>query len=203
MMYFVLRVLIMERFIFDLGLGWTMSKVLPYFVFLVLGLIVMVFIRKYAKNRKLRIGAIVVSIIPLSVYFMINPIYESDFANDFSSHQPLANISEVDHLTIIAIPNCQYCREALGRLMKIQERTSSVKIDFKVLTSDSLTLAPYIDEANGLINVVKEENFAEFEKVAETRFPTYVYTSSSESRVWHNDQIGTRALDWLEEQLNK
>lgn len=193
----------MEDFFSELGFGWTASKVFPYIVFLIVGLVLVLVIRKLTKKRKLRMAAWLLAVIPCVVYFLVNPIYEGDFANGYSSQKQNVEISEEGHLTVIAIPNCPFCHEALERLLKIQKRTSSVKIDFKVLTSDSLALGPYLDKADGLINVVKEGNFAPFEKIAGSRFPVFVYTSSKESRVWNNDQIGTIAFDWLEHQLKR
>ncbi|MDG1427279.1 MAG: hypothetical protein P8M19_05550 [Crocinitomicaceae bacterium] len=184
------------------GFGWTMSKVLPYALFLLLGIVMTLLVRRKSSNRKVRISAWLLTVVPFLIYFMGNPIYESDFANDYSIVDPADEISEMDHLTVIAIPNCPYCHEALDRLLKIQERTSSVNIDFKVLSTDSLALDQYLEKAKGRINIVLESDFVPFETISKSRFPTYVFTSSAETRIWHNDQIGTRAFDWLEGELS-
>jgi hypothetical protein len=191
----------MEAFLFNSGLGWTISKVLPYVIFFLVGVALMIFARKKIKNRKLRIASISLLFTPVGVYFMLCPIYESDFSNDFRSMDPVFDISQENQLTVIAIPNCPFCQEALDRLLKMQIRTASNTINFKVLTSDSLAIETYEDKANGLVNVIMETDFEPHEKISEASFPTYVYSSSTESRVWHNDQIGTRGLDWLEDQL--
>lgn len=191
----------METFFFESGLGWTTSKVLPYIVFILIGIVLMILARKKVRSKKVRIASISLVIIPVAIYFIFNPIYESDFSNDFISNGPNFNVSQEDHLTVIAIPNCPFCHEALERLLTIQKRTSSKQIDFKVLTSDTLALEAYEDGADGLVNVIMEKDFSLYEKISESSFPTFVYSSSDETRVWHNDQIGTTAFDWLEDQL--
>jgi hypothetical protein len=191
----------MEDFFSGIGFGWTMSKVMPYLVFLFLGVVLTILARKYFKKRALRLASLLLIVIPFGVYFMISPIYESDFSNSSKSYKPMKKISAEGHLTVIAIPNCPFCSEAMDRLVKIQERTGSTTIDFKVLSSDSLLLAPYLKKSNGSINVQTEKQFAPFMKLAAGRFPAYVYTSKKETRVWHNEGVGTEAFDWLEEQL--
>ncbi|MFT5777449.1 MAG: hypothetical protein ACI837_000381 [Crocinitomicaceae bacterium] len=191
----------MEGFFSSVGFGWTMSKAMPYVVFILLGVILAIAARKYFKKRILRTASLLLIFIPFVIYFMISPIYESDFANSYTTYKASNRMSEEGHLTVIAIPNCPFCSEAMDRLLKIQENTSSTSIDFRVLTDDSLALTPYLEKANGLINVIMEERIAPFAQIATGSFPTYVYTSKEETKVWNNDGIGSNALDWMEEQL--
>lgn len=85
----------------------------------------------------------------------------------------------------------------------MKERTNDPTIHFKVLTSDSSSLTPYLDEANGAVVIEQEPDIDSFVNLARSRFPTFVFKKGKEVRIWNNDSFGTRAIDWVEEEMLK
>lgn len=106
-------------------------------------------------------------------------------------------------LTVIAIPGCPFCMESIEVLKKMKERTNDPIIHFKVLTSDSSSLRPYLDETNGSVVIEQEPDIDSFVNLARSRFPTFIFKKGNEIRVWNNDSFGTRAMDWVEEEMLK
>jgi len=195
----------MENFFLEMGLSWTLSKVLPFVVMLVLGVILFYFSRKFFTKKWLRYASILFIIIPASIYFSLAPIYEGDFMNSYVTEKVGENYLELKegHLSVITIPNCPYCSESISKLKRMQSRTSSGEIDFIVCTSDSLNLGMYQEISDDKLNIVLADNIDEMSKLAEGRFPTFVYLNSKgELRKWSNENFGVGALDWVEAKLN-
>ena len=72
----------MASFFLNLGLSYTWSKALPYFILIALGIILGVMLFKRSKSLGMKIASLVAIVIPFIVYFAINPIYQGDFSND-------------------------------------------------------------------------------------------------------------------------
>lgn len=193
----------MEDFFINLGLSWTLSKILPFIIALLLGVLVFLYLRQKSKVLKW-IGGASILVFPV-IYFAINPIYEGDFTNDFHD----VNTSEVDvkfangKLTVLAIPNCPFCYESINRLKLVSDRAGGKEFDFLVLTSDRNNLEFYKEIGNGTLNIDNVTEFEEYTKLSKGRYPTFVYRDGDNLKVWSNRGFGVVALDWIEEKLSQ
>lgn len=193
----------MNDFFLNLGFSWTLSKALPYGLMLILGAVVFFTFRRKIKRSWLKWLYSLVLLIPLAIYFAVNPIYEGDFSNE--SREVKAERSfglEKKELTVLAIPGCPFCAESIQDLNRIATRTGVDRINFVVFTSDPEMLKPYAKLAESQIEMRIEEEFSSYATMTQGRFPTFVYSDGPSLRIWSNDGFGVRAKDWLENELS-
>ena len=89
----------METYFLDSGLSWTMSKVLPYLIMILVGIVLWIIAKKILKsiNKYLRwMLLLVIFVLPFLIYFMISPIYEGDFTNDSIEVEQSAENAELN-----------------------------------------------------------------------------------------------------------
>ncbi len=194
----------MSDFFLNLGFSWTWSKSLPYVLCFVLGVVVFFVFRSKVKPRWGRVPFLLVIPIPFVIYFVVNPIYEGDFSNDYRTikAEPVFRLTK-NELTVLAIPNCPFCAGAIDRLNHIVERTEVERINFIVITDREEDLQNYRRLARKEIDVSAIPNFKLFDQITVGRFPTFVYSDGNRLSVWHNDGFGVRAIDWVENQLEE
>lgn len=185
----------------DMGMGWTLSKSLPYIFFLIIGIIAYWILRKRIKTRKGRLLALPVLLVPALIYFAVNPIYQGDFSNDvrIESNKEFRQFKK-NRLAVIAIPGCPYCLGSIETLKKYSERTGK-KVDFIVLGSSRDVMENYIEEAKGTnikVKLAKTNSYERLAVLANGSFPAFVYRKKGDLHVWNNDGFGVRALDWIE-----
>ncbi len=190
----------LENLFLDIGLSWTIAKVLPYSLVLLIGVVLsLLLFRKKNKRFKLLVG-IPVSMIFFAAYFVYQPIYEGDFSN--SSYKPqTTNLSELkkDEFVVIAIPGCNYCLESIEKLNKLKVRNPDLKIRFLVLTSDDKDLKHYRKIALPSITVAKAKDMKRFLEISEGGFPTFLAIREGQiKKAWSNDSFGVLAMDEIE-----
>lgn len=153
----------------------------------------------------MRISSFAILPIPVLIYFLMNPIYEGDFSNNFRIEQKSEAYKELKggHLAIITIPGCKFCYGALDNLKIIKDRVgSSDKLDFIVCSEDEETLEWYKEKANNEVKVSLAKDPNALMKLAGGTFPCFAYVSNSgEIRLWSNDGFGVMAKDWVENNL--
>jgi len=194
----------MNDFLLSLGFSWTISKALPYVIFLVVGLVLFFLFRKKVKSRLGKVLLSLVIIVPVGVYFAISPIYEGDFSNDYRTVSALDSLDfSSDELTVLAIAHCPYCAGSIEKLNKMIERTEAERINFVVITDQDDVLINYEELACDEISFTTVPSFEKYESISTGRFPTFVYSDGKELSIWHNDGFGVRAIDWVEEQLER
>ena len=192
-----------ELFLLDYDFSWYWSKLLPYLLFVLLGVVLMLFfIKKNSlKSRFLKLGmSFCLLLIPFLIYFVISPIYEGDFTNSSIEKkvtQESAELSE-NKLTVISIANCPYCYDAIDRLKKMKSRSTNLEIEFRVCSSDSNSMEWYKEKSKNDIAILLSENLIGLSEVAEGRYPTFVLREGDDLKIWSNDQFGVAALDEIE-----
>ena len=195
-----------ENIFLDFGLSWTISKLLPYVLVIVLGIVMVYGFRMKIKRRKpiikwsLRIGLF---ILPFIVYFIYAPIYEGDFSNGSVIIEKDAKYYELtgEKLVIIALPNCPYCLEAMERLKKLKERVPNAELEFVLCHADSSNIGWYRENAGPDINIRLAKDSKAMSQLAGSLFPTYVYVSDTHLKLWPNNAFGVLAIDELENLL--
>ncbi len=193
-----------ELFLLDSGLSWTMSKMLPYIFMVLIGLIIVLLLKK----RLTKLGFILrllikltIVLIPFVVYFAIAPIYQGDFSNNSIEIEKIKDYSELKgkKLVVLTIPGCPYCYEALGRMKKLKERVPNIEIEYLVCHPDEETTTWYKDEAGKDVEVKLAVNPDAMAQLAVGSFPTFVLIEEDQKlRTWSNDNFGVSAMDELE-----
>lgn len=191
---------IFEILFLNLGLSWTVAKIIPYLLSLVIGVLISTFFfRKSARKKKLLFRTLI-SVIPLILYFAVFPIYEGDFSN----HPYTPSILKLDELkgndlVVISIPGCPYCFESIEKLNLLKKRNPKMKISFLVCTADKKDLKDYKKAISSSISVKKSVEADSLFQIANQGFPTFVQMRNGKiQRAWSNDSFGVRALDALE-----
>lgn len=188
----------METFFINLGLSYTWSKLLPYLLMILLGVIIGIYVFKKGTTTLMKVVAFVVMIIPVGIYFAVNPIYQGDFTNNSRIVDRTADTDELagEKLVMIAMPGCPYCMLAIEQLKTLKKQHPEVQIEFIVTSSDPTHLEPYTKKINGAFPSRAATNPEAMAKLAEGRFPSFVLVDEDDPfEVWNNNTFGVRALD--------
>ena len=110
-----------ETFFLDFGLSWSMSKMLPYVICVLLGLCLVLLFRRIAfRNRWLnRISSFILVVLPFSIYFALYPIYQGDFTNQGFKPKSKIQFPSSKTLTVVVLPDCPYCYQSISSLYRM------------------------------------------------------------------------------------
>ena len=195
----------MEELLLNVGFSHTLSKVTPYLIVILLGILMMRFIfgSFFLKNKTVKWAvAFLLLLAPFFGYFAVNPIYEGDFSQN-GKQIKVRNVitTKIENgLLVLTIPGCPYCFESIASLKQLKKRNPDLKILLAVTaTEDENDLMEYKKEVNGAFRVELMTNTIAL--VAETGgfFPSFVLVNDGiADYVWTNDQFGVRAKDRVE-----
>lgn len=197
-----------EIFLLDSGLSWTISKLLPYLLMVLTGLMFVIFSQRFLTSSKL-IARILIKlsflIIPFVVYFVYFPIYEGDFSNNSLLIEKGDAEQELQghKLVVLSIPNCPYCYSSIDKMIKLKERVPSIEIEYIVCHSNSETMKWYQEKAGDALNVKIADSIKAMMDLASHSFPTFVLVKNDKMlRTWSNDNFGVFAMDEVELSFN-
>ena len=108
----------MESFFLDLGLSWTLSKVLPFVIFVIVGFALFFVVQKSTQVKWIRVLSFALVLLPVLIYFIFNPIYSGDFANGYRLEKLSKASIDITpgRFTILTIPYCSFCEARLDDL---------------------------------------------------------------------------------------
>ena len=192
----------MESFLLNTGLSFTLSKVVSYFLFIVLGLILaFVFLRR-TKNRRIEkvvkaFIALVLFVAPFLIYFAIHPIYVGDFSNNSYAVESKIDFPKGKQLTVIALANCPYCIQSIETSKLLKKKSPSMKIEYWVLSTDLKDKIKYQKLVGKTAKVrLKGRDSQELSVLAKGSYPTFVSSDQKRaSKAWNNDSFGVIAMD--------
>ena len=190
----------------NIGLSWTFSKILPYFILGICGVLLFIQFIKMNFNKFLKfISGLIILILPFLIGFVLNPIYEGDFSKQGASIK--SNFSSTDFkddgLLVVTIPDCPFCFGAIEKLKIIKRRNPKLKIDFVVCSTNKQYIKNYIKEINGEFSIRLADNPEELAKTSGFKFPTFFKVENKKpTYMWSNDQFGVRAIDEFESSIN-
>lgn len=193
-----------ELFLLDSGMSWTMSKMIPYILAVLLGFILVLILRKKLSKMGLILRLLIkvtLVVLPFVGYFMYAPIYQGDFSNNSIEIEKKSEYAELKgkKLSVLTIPGCPHCYNALGRMKKLKERVPNIEIEYIVCHPDEETTTWYKEEAGDAVNVRLAENADAMAQLAIGTFPTFVLVDENKAlRTWSNDNFGVSAMDELE-----
>ena len=190
-----------ENFLLDLGFSWTLSRLLPYIVFPLIGLLIWWLIRKWMPNLGVKLLLAVLLVAgTFTIYFISNPIYEGDFANKAEDVAVIPELKkEKQTLVVVTIPGCPFCMESIDRMKAFKKRNPAIAIEYRVCSSDSNAVAAYEEAAKDAFPIVLATDKDALAKTAGLRFPAYVLTDGKTARRWANNDFGVAALDEVED----
>lgn len=196
-----------EYFMLYLNFSWTLSKITPYFVLIVLGLLL-----AKKSSRKLifkvpflnKILLLLIILSPFAIGFAIHPIYEGDFSktgNELKTKE-ISDFKNYDFI-VLTIPGCKYCHESVSMINKIQERNSNMQIKYIVCNKDMKEISPFSKNLNQNIKVNLVEDIDVILKINNGKFPCFIMNKKNSIYFWFNNQFGTRAKDFLEQNFKE
>ena len=192
-----------ELFFLNLGLSWTIAKLLPYLIAVIFGLILATLIWKKLTNVHIAIRyalAIVLFAAPFLSYFIYAPIYQGDFSNDAKETVLTSDLNELrgKQLIVLALPGCPFCAQSMGKAAKLIERNPGLQVTYIITRADQEALSWYGKMAKPGINVVPAKNDKALSSLAKGKFPTFVVARGNTLRTWSNDGFGVLAIDEVE-----
>jgi hypothetical protein len=204
-----------ELFFLENGFSWTLSKLTPYLLSLLLGVLLMFVFKNVLLKRVLlrRLFRVVVFTLPFIVYFIYSPIYQGDFSNSSELIEKTAAFKELDSekLFVISIPGCPYCYESIDRLLKVKKRIPAVTIEYIVCNTSQDSLLPedalnwYKEKGDDEIEVRQALDSKAMGKLAQnssgySTFPTFILLNKNgDLKKWENSNFGVTALDEIEQ----
>lgn len=194
--------------------SWTFSKLLPWFIVLLMSLIITVIVVRALRNRSLKIfSGFLIPVLLLGVMFAINPIYSADFvkkgtAQQIDDHRLIA-IAEgfkpnFDGIVAIVDSNCPFCRKATRERLNIMAaRNVDIDIALTLNTADREIIDDYIERTNSSeLDYIPHEPSEKLLQLTGGVFPTFVYIQSGQIlHQWKNSELGYPAIDWMESGL--
>ncbi len=192
-----------ELYFLELGWSWTFAKIAYYLLFIFIGIGFSFFFHILFKPRNWmrKLTLILFSTISFLIGFILQPIYEGDFSNDYEIVNSTPSDIKPKQLTLIAIPGCPYCYEAIDRLLLLKKRNEFLSIHFVVCSDDSTQLEWYQEKIKDAFDVKLATDLEKMQKLAKGRFPTFVYQDQQGiTKRWSNDQFGVVAIDYIEKE---
>jgi len=197
-----------EQSFIESGFSFTVSKLLPYIIVIIMGILLVFILSNRMKfmNRFLRIFLkLIILVSPFAIYFGFNPIYQGDFSNNSEKVKRTEATSEIEgeKLYVLAMANCPHCKDAMAKMLLLKKRNPNLKIEYVVCHSDAAALKFYTEVDGGEINVRLAKNPEAISLLAQHKFPTFVLSQNVGSlKRWSNDSFGVRALDEVETLFN-
>ena len=192
-----------ELFFLNLGLSWTLAKIIPYALAVLIGFI----FARIANNRLVKMKgwmrtsiSVVLFVLPFIAYFAYSPIYQGDFSNNAREAVLSSDLQELEgkQLIVLALPGCPFCKQSMGKAAKLIERNPGLKVTYVVTKADKDALTWYREIAVKGIDIVPAKNDKAISSLAKGKFPTFVVANGNKLRVWSNDGFGVLAIDEIE-----
>jgi len=204
----------LEIFFSSLGLSWTLSKALPYIIFLIIGFpFSVIFYKKLKLLKPLKIIiSLAIFVLPFLVYFVYSPIYQGDFSNSMYIVSSENRFHAKKQLPVYVLSNCPYCIQATTLLKNMMFHNKRIHLEIKVIGNhmdDKIKYQRLINQM-GDVSLYKKgdsivrEPIKAMLKLTKGEFPTYVLSENGQAvKAWHNDRFGVRAMDEIDQFFRK
>lgn len=199
-----------QRFLIESNSSFTVSKGTPYLLLVLSGIGMMYcFTQGFkvkAKFTKAFLSLLLFST-PFLVGFILNPIYEGDFAKTGRKMNGSIKMEEFKgaQLVVLAIPGCPFCFGSIPLQKTLLKRNPSLKINFVVCSSDTNSTVAYIKEVGDAnIKVSSSINAKKLGRIAGGTFPCFLLVKNGAVVYkWSNDQFGAGSIDQFERGIRK
>lgn len=193
------------RFLVDLKLSFTFSKMLPYVLELSAIISIIFFVNtrllKGRPHNTKRLSAVAIFLVAGGIAFAFNPIYEGDFDNTYQEIYFSGQNEDAIHkgLNLIAQPGCPYCYMRIAELNKMKELYPFLTVNVLVTNSDTLAFQDY--KEFGHDDFTFDFFPSEVANVLQIHeFPTLFYKPSKDAKdivKWSNNGFGSAAWDYV------
>ncbi|MFM7006736.1 MAG: TlpA family protein disulfide reductase [Flavobacteriales bacterium] len=195
----------LENSLLDFGFGWTLSKLLPYLLFIALGVVLLRFSLKLRLIFWLRFPvAIILLLLPFCSYFFFYPIYQPDIFN--TAYKPKILPQEKPAkttLAVVVLPGCPYCLQTAEQMNRLAEQNKKLQIVYYFVSEDPSALKLFRSKLHKRIRLKYSHDATLWMLAAEGVFPSYLLFDHQQlKRAWHNTTFGVRALDELSSYQN-
>ncbi len=191
-----------ENFFLDLGLSWSLSKAIPYLLFILSGFFLALLSRKIQLKKKWIKHTIstLLFALPFTIYFTLYPIYEGDLTNQGFKPKSKILFPTTKTLTVVVLPDCPYCHQSIPLIDKIKTRNPKMNINFWVVSSDSLPAkSGILSKIPSEFKILQRHDVLEISQLTSGTFPCFVLSDKKKViQVWNNNQFGVRAIDEIE-----
>jgi hypothetical protein len=195
------------------GLSWTMSKLLPYILFLITGILfAVIFYKKFKLSKPLKIIiSLALFVLPFLLYFVYSPIYQGDFSNSGYTVSSENRFPDKKQFTVYVLPNCKFCVSSTATLKAMIRKNKGINLVVRVLghtVNDSLKYVKLMDNLvpvtmNSSNNSIEKVQIKELITITQGEFPTFVLSKNGKAiKAWHNDSFGVRAMDEVDHYFN-
>ena len=202
-----------ENFFSSLGLTWTMSKLLPYILFLIIGIsFSIIFYKKFKLLKPLKIFiSLAILVLPFLLYFVYSPIYQGDFSNSGYTISSESRFPDKKQFTVYVLPNCKYCVSSTATLKAMIRKNKGINLVVRVMghtVDDSLKYVKLMDKLgtismNSSNNSLERVQIKEIISITQGEFPTFVLSKNGKAiKAWHNDHFGVSAMDEVDHYFN-
>jgi hypothetical protein len=202
-----------EIFLSSLGLTWTWSKLLPYFLFLIIGIsFSVIFYRKFNLLKPLKILiSLALFVLPFLLYFVYSPVYQGDFSNSGFTVSSENRFPDKKQFTVYVLPNCKFCVSSTASLKAMIRKNKGINLVVRVMghtVNDSLKYVKLMDNLvpvtiNSSNNSIEKVQVKELLTITQGEFPTFVLSKNGKAiKAWHNDSFGVRAMDEVDHYFN-
>jgi hypothetical protein len=203
----------LEIFLSSLGLSWTLSKLLPYILFLIIGFsFSVIFYKKLKLLKPLKIIiSLAIFVLPFLLYFVYSPIYQGDFSNSGYTVSSESRFPEKKQFTVYVLPNCKFCISSAATLKAMIRKNKGINLVVRVMgnsVNDSLKYVKLMDNLvlvsmNSSNNSIERIQIKELISITLGEFPTFVLSKNGKAiKSWHNDSFGVMAMDEVDHYFN-
>ena len=186
-----------ESIFLELGFSWTLAKLTPYALMVLLGFILIYTFHSRIQHKvKKWILISILGVLPFVVYFSIYPIYQGDFSNKHFTPKQLERFPQKLTLSIVVLPGCPYCHETISFMNALISREPKLHIRYVVVSESMAPLSLFSSKLDKRISVIRAKNQKNWIIMAQGGFPCMMISEHSKIiYAWENDFFGVRAID--------
>lgn len=193
-----------ELLLLSTGLSWQMTKIMPLILLLFLSASLCYLIWKKTRKFKFKLVLfILLGLAPCSLYFAFYPIYHSDIKNEYRVVQnEFDSLKTKNRFEVVSLPNCPYCISSINLINQFKKRNPNLSIEYKIVSLGAKEgkLEKELRKAGLKYSMIRSDKT--LRDLVKGSYPTYLFYYKDNIQIWNNNSFGTKALDFIESQLN-
>ena len=193
-----------ESLLLSTGMSWQMTKFLPIILLFLLSVLVFYFLWKKTRKIKFKlVFFIIAGLLPCSIYFALYPIYQSDIKNEYRVAQnEFDSLKTKNRFEIVSLPNCPYCISSINLINQFKKRNPNLSIEYKIVSLGAKEgkLEKELRKAGLKYSMIRSDKT--LRDLVKGSYPTYLFYYKGNIQIWNNNSFGTKALDFIESELN-
>ena len=193
-----------ELLLLSTGLSWQMTKMMPLILLLFLSASLCYLIWKKTRKFKFKLVLfILLGLAPCSLYFAFYPIYHSDIKNEYRVAQnEFDSLKTKNRFEIVSLPNCPYCISSINLINQFKKRNPNLSIEYKIVSLGAKEgkLEKELRKAGLKYSMIRSDKT--LRDLVKGSDPTYLFYSKGNIQISNNNSFGTKALDFIESELN-